>query len=89
MNREEQIQRYVSNKMSQQEAEQFEEQFLFDPELTAEVEDAQRMYDAFQTYGEARPIQTKQPVTNISYWLKQPLPAWSLAATILVLPYRC
>lgn len=70
--------------MSQQQVAQFEEQFLFDHELTAEVEEAQRMYDAFKAYGETRPIETYQPVKNISYWLKQPLPAWSLAASILL-----
>lgn len=84
MNREDQIHRYVSNQMSTQEAEQFEEQFLFDEVLTTEVEDAMRMYNAFQAYGDSRPIESIQPVNKSGYWFEQPLFAWSLAATVMV-----
>ncbi|MGQ8365496.1 hypothetical protein [Glaciecola sp. 1036] len=79
----ERIERYILNKMSEQEASEFEAYFLSNQSCLEQLEIAEQIHQgllALQQSGDMQDMLAKQKAKK-RFWQK-PVPLWSLAATV-------
>jgi len=82
------IERYVLNKMCDEEATEFEIEYLTDQACIEQLEMAERLYQGLNTVA-AEGFSTNSPATIKPLWWQKNVPVWSIAATIImmILPF--
>lgn len=81
LKQDERIERYILNNMEPDEANEFEVDFISDPECLAQLELTEKLYAGIQTLANNKALFARTP-KPMPVW-KRSVPIWSLAASII------